>query len=536
MNCAVLEQDGMLLIIDCGMTFPDEETLGVELVMPDLDWLVENETRIAGLVITHGHFDHIGAVPYLLEQIDLPIYAPPLAAEMIRATLQERDLDDGVVIHKFEAGSRFKVGPFEIEAIHVNHSIPQTCALAIRTSSGLFVHTADFKLDANPLNEPPADLKRLRELGKEGVQVLFSDSTNVERSGSSGSERDAREGLRAAISEARQAVFVALFSTNLFRVQSLCDIAAETGRVVVLLGRSMEKLVGIARELGLLRLPHEGIIASIESARDLPRHQLLLLCSGSQGETRATMNKLATGEMRSFEVTPNDLVIFSSRVIPGNEKGVSRIRNMLARRGARFLEDERSVHVSGHAYRDEQQLMIECLRPKIFVPVHGEHRFLKRHAELARALGVKEAHVLDNGDVLEIAPKGAKVIGRRHAVGIAIDGTALGPVDGQAMRERRRLARRGVMTVFVAVDLRRGELLDGPHLSAMGVAEEVEEILKLAEEAAATAFGKLDRESRRSQPAIAEAIRRAVMGALRRELERKPLIEVMVYDAGRIVR
>lgn len=536
MNCAVLEQDGMLLIVDCGMTFPDEEALGVELVMPDLDWLVENETRIAGLVITHGHFDHIGAVPYLLEQIDLPIYAPPLAAEMIRSTLQERDLDDGVVIHRFEAGSRFKVGPFEVEAVHVNHSIPQTCALAIRTSAGLFVHTADFKLDEHPLNEAPADLERLRALGREGVQVLFSDSTNVERAGRSGSERDAREGLREAIAESSQAVFVTLFSTNLFRVQSLCDIAAETGRAVVLLGRSMEKLVGIARELGLLRLARPGIIVEADSARMLPRHQLLLLCSGSQGEPRATMHKLATGEMRSFEVMPGDLVIFSSRVIPGNEKSVSRIRNMLARRGARFVEDERSVHVSGHAYRDEQAEMIRCLQPRIFVPVHGEHRFLRRHAELAKSLGVKESHVLDNGDVLEITGKGARLIGQRHAVGIAIDGTALGPVDGQAMRERRRLARRGVVTVFVAVDLRQGELLDGPHLMAMGVAEEVDDVLKQAEEAAAVAYGRLDREERRIQPAIAEALRRAVMTAIRRELERKPLIEVMVYDAGRILR
>jgi ribonuclease J len=448
---------------------------------------------------------------------------------MIRSMLSERGLDDGVVIRTFKPGSPFKVGPFVVEPVHVNHSIPHTCALAIRTSAGLLVHTADFKLDATPLGEPPADLARLAALGDEGVLALFSDSTNSERPGFAGSERVAREGLRRAISRADRAVFVGLFSTNLFRIQSLVDIAEELGRSVTVAGRSLEKAIGIARELGILKLGRDDLFVPLDQARRLPRERLLCLCSGSQGEARASMSKLATGELKWLDVEPGDLVLFSSRVIPGNERAVSAIRNELARRGARFLDDESSIHVSGHACQAEQAWMIRLLRPAIFVPVHGEHRFLRRHAELARSLGVDETHVLDNGDILEITPDRARVVGHLPARQIVVEGTAIGELGGEVLRDRRRLARRGLCTVFLAVDRDSRSIVEGPHVSALGVAEGSHEVFLLARQAAVDAFSGLGPNARLLHPEVAETLRRAVMSVFKRELERKPLIEVLVY-------
>ena len=531
-NCAVLETDAGIVILDCGVDFPDDDQLGIDVILPDMRYLIEREERLLGLVLTHGHMDHIGAVVWLLKEVDIPVYGPPFALALVREALREAGIADGVALRPIHAGSTFTLGDFSFEALHVNHSIPQTLAMAIETPVGLWIHSADFKIDLDPVDEPPIDLPRLGALGDQGVRVLLSDSTNIEREGFSGSERSARQGILDVVSSASGRVFITLFSTNVARVQSAVLAAEATGRRVVPFGWSLQRNIRIARELGLLRLTQDDLIVDPEQASDLPRDQILVLTTGSQGEARAGLSRLVRGDGRGLRMERGDTVVFSSRIIPGNERGVYALRDNLARAGIHVVAegDHRVVHVSGHAYRDEHRTLIRLLRPDLLIPVHGDYRFLRAQAELGEQLGVGATQVMDNGMVLEVSSSGARVTSTIALRPQVVEGTSLAELGGPSMRERAKLAKAGLCVVRVVVDRDTGALLDGPLLLGRGISDEGDDDQQIEEArgAAEEAFRDLPDSARREARAVEEALRTAVRRTFRRISQRKPIVEVMV--------
>lgn len=533
MNCAILETHSTLLLIDCGVNFPDTDHYGVDVHIPDFSILEEHRDRIAGLVITHAHQDHIGAVAWLLREMDIPIWGSRLSLALIREALDEHGLLDKARLHTVRAGDVVTFRDMAVEFIHTNHSIPECLALSIETPVGRFIHTADFKVDHTPMGEDPIDLPRFAELGDDGVRALFSDSTNVERSGFAGSEQTARHHLLQQVRGARGRVFVALFSSNFFRVQSLIDAAHETGRRILPLGWSLNRNIRIGRELGLLKLPGDDPFVELDDIRGLPDHRLLVLTTGSQGEPRAALTRVARGEYRGLRLEPDDLVLFSSRIIPGNERSVHALQDLVVRAGASFISPaDAPIHVSGHACAEEQKLMIRLVRPECLVPVHGDHRFLVRHARMGQALGVPHQHVLDNGDVLEFTAKDSRVIGHHAARRIVVEHGTVGEADSTVLRDRARLARLGYCVVWTVVDSTNGTIEDGPVLQTRGLIEDNDagdRILQEARDAAVQAFDELSADARQHRDEIAETLRQAVRRTFRRRLQRKPFVESIVY-------
>src|SRR5690554_6835009 len=372
MNCAVFEANGRLLIVDCGVTFPESQHYGIDLIIPDFELLHEEADRIEALVITHGHMDHIGAVPHLLEELDIPVYGPALAIEMIRRMLKERDLLDECELHVIDSSTKLNLGPFEIEFPPVNHSIPHSHGLAIRTDVGLFVHTGDFKIDHQPVGEPAFDVARYSAYGTEDVRALFSDSTNAEVPGHSPSEREVRKAVRQVILDQPARIFLALFSSNVFRMQSVLDAAAEAGRSVVLVGRSVENTLYAAKRVGALEIPKGLQIIGIDQVDRYEDHQLLFICTGTQAEPRAALTRLANDDYPRLKLKQTDTIIFSARVIPGNERWVNQIYDRLARHNVKLITfDDAPEHASGHGYQDELRLMLNMIPPQTPAPAHG---------------------------------------------------------------------------------------------------------------------------------------------------------------------
>ncbi len=475
MNCLALEQRGQVLIVDCGVTF-DDRGLGVDVVHPDFSALDPYRDRIAGVFITHGHEDHIGALPYLLKRFDVPVWGPPYALGLVRERLGEHEVLAHARLIETSARTRFTVGSFEVEPIRVTHSIADATALAIRTDAGLLVHTGDFKFDENPPDGEVFDEARLRELGDEGVSLLFSDSTNVDSDGGAGSEQSVGEALEPIVAEAKGAVVVALFASNVHRLRMLGDIARRTGRRIVALGRSILTHTRVAHDTGYLNWPSDLVFPQ-ERVNELPRNAILGLATGTQAEERAALARLARAEHPHLKLEPGDVVALSSRIIPGNEPEVYAVMGELLRRGVvvRTRVTDRNIHVSGHAHRGEQRRMLELVRPRAFIPVHGTIHHLMRHAALARECGVPEVEVIENGDVVEVsldrrddsvrahpAPK------KRIPVGKML--TYAGrPVPAQVLRERAWLAESGCAVVSVV--LARGRL-QSVALRTRGVLDE----------------------------------------------------------------
>jgi len=533
MNCAVLDCGEALIVIDCGVNFPDIDAYGIDLIIPDFSALADEAERIEAVVITHGHQDHIGALPYLLALVDVPVYAPSYAMGLIRKSLAEHKLLHDTELIEVSDGETVVLGPFSVEYVRVNHSIPDTFGLAIQTPVGLFVHTADFKVDYHPFNEPPIALARFAELGRQGVRALLSDSTNIERSGFAGSESLVVRRFTEVFGNEPGCIFVTLFSTNMFRVQAALDAAHANGRRVVLLGRSLQSNVGVARELGIVRLPSNDILLDIEEVGDMPRNQLVVLCTGSQGQPRAALTRLAWGDFPLYTIQRGDTIIFSAREIPGNERLIHAVRDRLVRLGAKLMGPDDNLHVSGHACREEQKLLIALTRPLELIPVHGDHRFLVAHAALGKEMGVKRAHVLDNGDVLEFTTKVTERRSRLPTRRIAIDNMeSIGALDGDSLRDRKQLARRGVCIIWLAFDTQTGTLLDGPFIVNRGAIDEthVEDgLLDGATEAARKAFQDLKPSARTNREQVSDAVRVAVTRFFRRELGRRPVVESFAY-------
>jgi ribonuclease J len=535
LNCLVVECHGAAIAIDCGLMFPDTGMLGVDLVIPEFEYLRQLGDRFLGFVITHGHEDHIGALPYALREFSVPVYATPMSAGLILARLREHDLDGAVDLRSVRARERFTLGPFEIDPIHVTHSIVDAVALAMTTPLGVAIHSGDFKIDHTPIDGRAADLQAIADYGARGVLVLLSDSTNAERPGSTGSERTVREGLEAAIHETPGRVFFSTFSSHIHRLQQVLELSEAAARRVVVVGRSLLSSIKIAADLGYLRAPL-SLFADEADLATLPARQVTVLTAGSQGEPMSALARVAMNDHPRVRIEPGDAVILSSRIIPGNERTISNMINHLYRRGAQVFHSRNApVHVSGHASQDELALLLTLVRPRYFVPVHGEYRHLAHHVRLAQAVGrgSEATFLLENGQVLEIDATGARCVEPVPAGRVFVDGKGIGDVGDVVLRDRRHLSRDGFLLVVLAIDQHSGELISGPDFVSRGIFEEEGEAARYYDDARAVveaALAQIAAESRTDSLEVKEEVRKALRRYLSRTLDRSPVVLPFVME------
>ncbi|MFQ5984145.1 MAG: ribonuclease J [Alphaproteobacteria bacterium] len=529
MNLNLYGYAGKWLMVDLGLTFGDHSTPGVDLIVPDPSFVVGRRSDLVGLVLTHAHEDHLGAVPYLWPRLRCPVYATPFAAAVLRRKLEEGSEGiEALEVTEVPLGARFEVGPFALEYISLTHSIPEPNALAIRTSLGTVLHTGDWKLDPEPLVGGPADEAALRRYGEEGVLAMVCDSTNVLRPGESGSEAAVRESLIELVGRYAGRVAVTTFATNVARIRTVAAVAEAHGRSLALVGRSLRRITEAARETGYLG----GVrpFLTDRDAAELPADKVLYLCTGCQGEPNAALSRVAARDHPYLRFGPGDVVIFSSKIIPGNERAIFRLHNELIRNGAQVVSElDHFVHVSGHPSRDELARLYGWVRPKIAVPVHGEMRHLVEHARLARKLKVPQAVVVEDGDLLRLAPGAAEIV-ERVAVGrMAVDGGTLVGIDGEVLRGRRKLMREGAAFVSVVVN-GEGDLIAEPRVSTHGVFDgggQEGELQEVGEDVRA-AIEALPDDARRDDEALREAAHLVVRRSLRADRNKRPVIDIQV--------
>ena len=492
-NMTLFEYGEDMFLVDCGLAFPDQDMLGVDLVLPDFTYVERNADRIRGIVITHGHEDHIGGLPYLLKVLNVPVYGTNLTIGLIQGKLREHGLLNSATLNVITPGDVITLGGFTVEAIHVNHSIPDALGLAIRCEGGTIVHTGDFKIDTTPIDGGMMDLGRLAEIGQEGVLCLMSDSTNAERPGFTESERKVGESFETLFRKAgNNRIIVATFSSNIHRVQQIMNVAESLGRKVALVGRSLENVVNISAELGYLNIP-EGIVIDINMINRYPADKLVIITTGSQGEPMSALTRMAFSDHRKVEIHPNDYVIISATPIPGKEKPVSRVVNELMKLGADVVYERMyDVHVSGHACQEELKMIMGIVKPKYFIPVHGELKHLRKHAGLALNVGIPKENILiaDNGRVAEISKKALKCTSTVPAGRVFVDGYGVGDVGSVVLRDRKHLAQDGLVIVAVCIDRENGEIVSGPDVVTRGFVyvKESEELINAAREVAVRAI------------------------------------------------
>lgn len=468
MNITVFEYEDSIIVVDCGLSFPADEMLGIDLVIPDITYLKENMERVKGFVITHGHEDHIGSLPYVLKEMNVPIYATKLTIGIIENKLKEHNLLKTTKRKVIKYGQSINLGCFRIEFIRTNHSIADAAALAIYSPAGIIVHTGDFKVDFTPVYGEPIDLQRLGEIGKKGVLALMCDSTNAMKSGYTMSERTVGKAFDNIFAEhTKQRIIVATFASNVDRVRQIINYAVKYDRKVVIEGRSMVNIITTATELGYIEMP-EDLLIDIEQMRNYPDEKLVLITTGSQGEAMAVLSRIAFSMHKKIQIRPGDVVIFSSRPIPGNEKSVSKVINELARKGADVIIQD--THVSGHASEEEIKLMYALTKPKYAIPVHGEYRHLIAQGEIAKSMGVPKDHlfILSSGDVLELGADHAGVVDHVSAQGILVDGLGVGDVGNIVLRDRQHLSENGLIIVVLTLEKYSNQILSGPDLVSRG--------------------------------------------------------------------
>jgi len=469
-NITLFEYEDEIIIVDCGLSFPTDDMLGVDLVIPDFTYLEKNQHKIKGLVVTHGHEDHIGAIPYLLKQINVPIYATKLTAGLISNKLEEHKLLRSTKIKIVNQGSIIKFGKFKVEFIRSTHSIPDAVALAIYSPVGIVVHTGDFKIDYTPIDGGIMDFGRLAELGNKGVLALMSDSTNSERKGYTMSESTVGEVFDKLFLNCRKRIVVATFASNVHRVQQIVNAAMETGRKIAVCGRSMVNMIQTARDLGFIQAP-DNMFIDIDMIKNYTDEQLVIITTGSQGEPMSALTRMATGDHRKVEITPNDLVIISATPIPGNEKFVAKVIDDLMQIGAEVVYSSLAdVHVSGHACQEEQKLILSLVKPKYFIPVHGEYRQLVAHASTAEKMGVEKENIflMNNGRVLELNEMEAKFTSTVSAGKVLVDGLGVGDVGNIVLRDRQHLSQDGLIVIVLTMDSATGEVVSGPDVISRG--------------------------------------------------------------------
>lgn len=533
-NMTAFECGTDIIVVDCGLGFPDEQMYGIDIVIPDISYLKANAERIRAIILTHGHEDHIGAIPYVLRELDVPIYATPLTAALVELKLEEHDLLYNTQIFTRKAGDSFRLGCFTVEFINVNHSIADAVALAIKTPLGTIIHTGDFKIDVTPIQGNMIDLPRLGQLGNEGVLALLSDSTNVEKPGHSDSEMKVGETFDKLFKNCEQRIIITTFASNVHRLQQIINVAEKYKRKVAVSGRSMENILRVATVLGHLNIP-ENVLVDINQISKLPKNKVVIISTGSQGESMSALYRMAFSEHRQINIEAGDRVIISASAIPGNENMISKVIDELFHKGAEVIYDRHTdLHVSGHASQEEQKMMLALTKPKYFIPVHGEYRMLVKHAELGKLMGVEPKNVViaENGKVIEISKKTIKINGNVQAGAVMVDGTGVGDVGSVVMRDRHRLAEDGMVVVVVTLSSYDNKLLCEPEILTRGfvyvkeaenMLEELRRVTKESVEACENA-GITDWSSIKSR------IKSNVSGYLYKTTKRSPMILPLISE------
>jgi ribonuclease J len=533
-NLTVYEFGGDILVVDCGLGFPDDEMYGVDIVIPDFTYLVKNKSKVRAIVLTHGHEDHIGGIPYILRELNVPIYATPLTAGLIEIKLTEHGLLESSTVNTLNAGESFKVGCFKVEFIHINHSIPGAVALAIKTPVGVIIHTGDYKIDTTPISGAMIDLARFGELGNKGVLALLQDSTNVERPGYSISESKVGERFDELFRGCTTRILVTTFASNVHRIQQVINCAAKYGRRVAVTGRSMENILKVSTELGCMEVP-KGVLIELNQIKNMPPEKIVVITTGSQGETMSALYRMAFSDHRQVEIKPGDKVIISASAIPGNEKGVSRVIDELFRRGADVFYDKYSdLHVSGHAYQEELKMMMALTKPKFFIPLHGEYRHLSIHAKLAAQMGIDPKNILisDIGQVLELTNRSLKKNGSVPSGKVFVDGTGVGDVGSVVLRDRKHLAQDGMLVVIVNLSSEDGSLISGPDIITRGFiyVKESEEMMRELKDITVRALEECARNKITDFATLKSAVKQELSNTLYKKTKRNPMILPVITE------
>ena len=534
-NMTAYECENDIFIVDCGLAFPDDDMLGVDIVIPDFTYIENNADRVRGIVITHGHEDHIGGLAYLLKRVNIPVYASRLTIGLIQGKLKEHGILDTAQLNVVQPKKPIKMGCMSVEPITVNHSIPDSFALAITTPAGVIVQTGDFKIDYTPIEGEIIDLARFGELGSKGVLALLSDSTNAERPGSSMSERKVGESFETLFQRASdKRMIIASFSTNIQRIQQIVDCAVRYGRKIALSGRSMVNVVAIAIELGYLKVP-QGVLVDIDQLQRYPSEKTVIITTGSQGEPMSALSRMAMGDHRKVVVTSQDFIIISATPIPGNEKLVGRVVNELLKLGAEVVYEKMyEVHASGHACQDELKMMIGLTKPKFFVPVHGEYKHLKKHAQLAVSMGVKPENVIigDIGNVIETDSVEMKITGTVPAGRVLVDGLGVGDVGSIVLRDRKHLAEDGLIVIVTTIDSQTGEILAGPDIVSRGFVyvRESEKLMDEAKKVVCEALEKCMQKNVREWGNIKNCVKDALSSYVYQQTKRSPMILPVIME------
>lgn len=532
-NMTVIEYGNEMIMVDCGMSFPDDDMPGVDLVINDISYVEKNRAKLKGIFLTHGHEDHIGGLPYFLRQINVPVYGTQLTIGLVEHKLKEHTLLTKVKLNKVRAGDIVKINNvFAVEFIRTNHSIADSVALAITTPVGVVIHMGDFKIDTTPIVGEMIDLARLGELGKQGVLALMSDSTNVERPGYAMSERMVGDKFNGIFKGCKKRIIVATFASNVHRVQQIIDAASENGRKVAVSGRSMENIIEISLLLGYLKVP-QGVLIPLDTINKYPPHKLVIITTGSQGEPMSALTRMAFSDHRKVEVTKDDLIIISATPIPGNEKSVSNVINELFRIGAEVIYKALSdVHVSGHACQEELKMILALTKAKYFIPVHGERRHLMLHADLAKNMGIENTFVLQNGSVLELDQKSAKVTGMVTAGRILVDGLGVGDVGNIVLRDRKLLAQDGLIIVVVTISRENKEIVSGPDVVSRGFVyvRESEDLMQRIKDIAKERIEACKRANISDWATIKTSIKNSIYKYIYEETNRTPMIIPVIME------
>ncbi|MBE7026438.1 MAG: ribonuclease J [Ruminococcaceae bacterium] len=534
-NMTVFEYGDDIFVVDCGIAFPDDDMPGIDLVIPDTSYLEKNIERVRGVVITHGHEDHIGALPFFLKKVNVPVYATKLTIGLIETKLKEHNILSSAKLNRVKPGDSIKIGrSFMVEFIHSNHSIAGSVALAIKTPVGTVVHTGDFKIDSTPIDGEMIDLTRLGELGREGVLLLMSDSTNVERAGYTMSERSVGSTFDEIFKNCEKRIIVATFASNVHRVQQIINTAAKYGRKVAVSGRSMENIIEVAILLGYMTIPEKTLI-SIDDINRYNDNQLVIVTTGSQGEAMSALFRMAYSDHRKVELTRNDLIIVSASPIPGNEKTISRVINELFKQGTEVIyESLAEVHVSGHACQEELKLMLALTKPKYFMPVHGEYRHLHRHSQLGTLMGVEEKNVfiMENGRVLELDEKGAKMTTTVPSGKLLVDGLGVGDVGNIVLRDRKHLSNDGLIVCVVSISADNGEIVAGPDIISRGFVyvREAEELMEEARQVTKEALDACVLKGATDWNALKLAMKNTLSDYMYEKTKRSPMILPVIME------
>ena len=533
-NMTAYEYGGEIIVVDCGMAFPGDDMYGIDLIIPDVSYLIKNRARIRGLFITHGHEDHVGAIPYVLKQLNMPIYCTRFTAGLIKLKLEEHGLVKSTKLITVEPGKSVRAGKFTVEFIHVNHSIADSVAFAIHTHMGTIVHTGDFKIDSTPIDGEVIDLARFGELGKEGVLALLADSTNVERPGFTPSEKTVGATFKRQFQGCEDRIIVTTFASNVDRLQQIINVAVRYGRRVAVTGRSMENAMKVSTALGYMNIP-DGVLMDLNHIKSLPKNKVCIITTGSQGETMSALSRMAFSTHRQVDIQPGDKVIVSASTIPGNENAMGNVINELYRKGADVVnERELPLHVSGHACQEELKIIHGLVKPKFFIPVHGEQRHLKLHAKLARQMGMDPRDILisDIGRVIELTPKSCKLGGTVTAGKVFVDGSGVGDVGSVVLRDRRHLAQDGMVVVVVSMSGEDGALVSGPDIITRGFVyvKESEGLMDELRQVALDAILDVDTRYATDWSAIKQSIKADLSNYLYKKTKRSPMILPVIME------